>query len=913
MSEEKHSMSEQDLENLLNDLAPAAGESAAPPAEAELEQTVAAILRQTQPQEAPGSLFDPMPAPGTAAVSQSARPQVGAGQGPGQKSARTPAAAPRREKSVIPPQAQRPFVADEGLKLDDNPLVNEDFRRFFTTSVTPDALFSSNTQSVPVRRAAAQMPEDDEENAPPAPPRRRARRGLLEALRSFFLTEETEEPDEEPAEEDSAEEAETLREEQPTASPAQPNGEGAAPESLFPPKEPQKASGSTVLFEKPQGTTLQAAAPQETPQTATAVFERAAAPAQQDAARPAASAQAGPGSLFDTALPPQDEQPADAAAAPAGAAADAAAAPRPSAPSAADEEDYNDPAQRSEIAAVLKGMVTSLTLRAAVLGVLAFNALYFGTSAIFPALPQPAGLVVEKSRGIFVLTVYLVSLLAAGGVSFPSLKSGWAGLTGKAPSADSFALLSWVGALVQNLALLAGAGRFDPAAQTVFAGFAILALFANTLGKRSLARGVQNNFERLTGGELQYSVASLVTDAGLVRRLTHGLEEQEPYLLVSRPTSFYCGFLHQSFAVRQGDRAAARLCRWLPVLAVLGGVLGVVCGSGFVQPFAGVLCIACPLSAVLLSAVPTGFLNRGAAKIGAVLPGPQSLEDLGQANVVTAQAQELFPTGSVTLKGMKVFGEPRIDLAILYAASLLVPNCPTLRDVFLNIIQNRTEILCKMENVHCEVGCGLEGWTQSRHLLVGNRGMMLSHGVETPPEAYENRYTKDGRYCPVYLAVNGKLHAMFVLGYRPNADVKEMLDEIYLSGLSLLVTGEDFNLTGDRISTLYGIPEGCIKVLGAAESEQLTACTAYCSRAEGVMAHTASFKGFIEGIRIAANAAGAEKAAGLIQTISVALGALLVLVLSVTGGVASLNAPAILLYQLAWLLLTLLLPFAKQY
>ena len=79
------------------------------------------------------------------------------------------------------------------------------------------------------------------------------------------------------------------------------------------------------------------------------------------------------------------------------------------------------------------------------------------------------------------------------------------------------------------------------------------------------------------------------------------------------------------------------------------------------------------------------------------------------------------------------------------------------------------------------------------------------------------------------------------------------------------------------------------------------------------MAHATSFKGFIAGIRIAANAASMEKAAGILQAVSVILSALLVLVLTCTGGLGTLGLLTVLLYQLAWTVLILLLPLVKRY
>ena len=69
------------------------------------------------------------------------------------------------------------------------------------------------------------------------------------------------------------------------------------------------------------------------------------------------------------------------------------------------------------------------------------------------------------------------------------------------------------------------------------------------------------------------------------------------------------------------------------------------------------------------------------------------METLGSANTVLLSARELFPAGSVRLHGIKTFEKERIDIAILYAASLLSPSCETLRGVFMGMLDNKLEIL----------------------------------------------------------------------------------------------------------------------------------------------------------------------------------------------------------------------------
>ena len=77
----------------------------------------------------------------------------------------------------------------------------------------------------------------------------------------------------------------------------------------------------------------------------------------------------------------------------------------------------------------------------------------------------------------------------------------------------------------------------------------------------------------------------------------------------------------------------------------------------------------------------------------AVVPGPSAVDALGRVNTVLLSDRDLFPVGSVQLHGMKTFEKERLDVLILYGASMLVKNCVTLREIFLQIIQNNEKLL----------------------------------------------------------------------------------------------------------------------------------------------------------------------------------------------------------------------------
>lgn len=148
-----------------------------------------------------------------------------------------------------------------------------------------------------------------------------------------------------------------------------------------------------------------------------------------------------------------------------------------------------------------------------------------------------------------------------------------------------------------------------------------------------------------------------------------------------------------------------------------------------------------------------------------------------------------------------------------------------------------------------------------------------------------------GRLQPVYLAVSGKLFGMFVVGYQGSREIAASLHTLQKSGLSLLVRTDDFSLTGDLIEQAYRLRPGSVKVLTENETNQLATATGYLPESEGCMVHLGSLASYVGGLHAAACAVSAEKSANLVMAVSVAVSALVALVLSFSGGLASLALP----------------------
>ena len=575
-------------------------------------------------------------------------------------------------------------------------------------------------------------------------------------------------------------------------------------------------------------------------------------------------------------------------------------------------EDYENPADAPLVQQDLDRLRLTTAIRTGVSAVAGLVLLYLGLAVGDSPLPAIAA-VDPAVAPLAYLAVNLVLLVVACAVNWRVFWNGIRGLWG-APTPDSVLALAGVGTLAQLLVLMMNAEAFEADKITLFAAPAALLLCFGALGKYLMSGVISRNFALVSTGS-EHVAAFRLEDEELCTRLAEGLGEPEPCLVASRPTTLVEGFLRRSFSVRASDRTLQRMSWVLAGAALFTALIALFSKQGLAMAFtafAGTLCLGGPASATLLAAVPGMLMQKSAARVGAVVPGWSSIEELSGVNMIVVGAKDLFPAKSVRLHGIKTFEKERIDLAILYAASVLIAGCDTLRDVFMNIIQGKTNILFPVESLENDPGFGFTAWVKDKRVIIGNRAMMEKQGVEIPSLDYENRYTK-GKKQPIYLAVSGRLFGMFLVSYKANEQAAHVLESLNRQGVSVLVKSDDFSLTTSLISQVYGLEEGSVKVLSGAERHALAPVTEYQQYSPGCMAHIGSFASFVGGLLAAAGAASAERTSSLVQAAGILVSVVLAVLLAFTGGMAALALPALVLYQAAWAVLTLMIPMLKRY
>ena len=606
----------------------------------------------------------------------------------------------------------------------------------------------------------------------------------------------------------------------------------------------------------------------------------------------------------------QDGAPAEPAPAPADAAPAAPAQPE-TAPEAAVPTEEAVPESTTD---KLHHMAAELTLRCVLAGILAVVLLHLGLTA--ERLLPPLSVLDPDAAPAAFYAANLLLFAASLFVGYPVLRDGLAGLRGR-PSADTMPALAAVAALLQAVMAMLNANAYRSTEGIgLLTGMAALGLFLALVGSRVMLSAVQGGYALAAeGGELRGAYRT--RDKDLIRALARDLEQKDPWVLLSRPVQTVSDdFVEQSLSERASERRARKVACVLLAAAVLSGVAFLLFGGGIncaVAAAAAVLCMGAPLSSVLVPGLAALRLQRAAAAVGAVVPGWAAIEELGGIDTIELDADDLFTADSVTLEDIRIFKGGRIDRAILYAASVLNESCDTLRGLFRQIIEDRTDILFPVKDLEQHTGLGFSAWCDNNRILIGTRRYMEQEGVTLPEQDYEDSHSKNGELQILYLAVSGNLHAMFVLRYVGGRNVARSLASLQRENIRLLVTSKDPSLTARHITEAYHLPEGMVTVLDGDQCQAIEAADAAPAKPKCCLYHHRGFASLTGGLQAADQAQNAETSATTVQLVSVCFSVFIAVLLTYAGSIWQLSIATVLMYQAAWSALSIAVCALKQH
>ena len=341
----------------------------------------------------------------------------------------------------------------------------------------------------------------------------------------------------------------------------------------------------------------------------------------------------------------------------------------------------------------------------------------------------------------------------------------------------------------------------------------------------------------------------------------------------------------------------------LPLLLSTAVVLsGVVCFTArpmaeFPWVLAALTGAGVQLSLPLTGALPLYYLSRRLERSGAAAAGYAGARAVARSGRILLTDDDLFPAGTVTLNGYKVYGEER-GRAVAYAASVAKAAGSSLAPLLDRQLTAEGGCPMRVDELHfCEEG-GVEAALRGETVLLGSAYFMKKRHIALP---------RDLRLqTGLFLAVDGVLTAVFAVKYQHSRNAEWALRALRRSRITPVLAVRSSNVTPSLIKRKFGVDAKAVYpdvstrlALAQLASQQGEAPNVIVCR-EGLLPLAESVVGSRRMVR-------AVRTATVLSYLGALCGVLLAYYLTSVGNFAVLTPLAMVIFLLLWLLPTLLI------
>lgn len=562
-------------------------------------------------------------------------------------------------------------------------------------------------------------------------------------------------------------------------------------------------------------------------------------------------------------------------------------------------EDYTGEEDEKSILYELNHNIRKLFMRSLLSGIIAAVVVVLTiVTRIFPSAICSAVPFAPAAYAILLFILMAASLV----LNRVAMLSGLSPLVHIKGNSDTAVAVAGAAGMVQIIVSFFCLGDLNGFHVNYYTVIPMLAFFANNVGKLYMVLRVKDNFKFVSSKGQKYA-SKIYNNESVAMQMMSGTAADRPIIAYQHKTEFPSNFLKISYAPDPSEDLASKLA---PITTIASIIIAVMYGAvklsfaDALNAFALITAVSVPVATLLSVNAPVRKLCKTLLSYGSMLSGYPSVKQFCDSTAIMIDANELFPAESISLEGIKTFEDYSIDESLLCGIAILKEAQNPIANAFDSVVAETEETLPEVESVLYEDEIGLVGWIKSERILVGSRTLMEKYSVEVPNMEYEEKYTSQGRQI-TYLSRAGRLVAMFVTRYTPDAQLKAEMQRAETNGISFLIRTTDYNVTNDLVAKLYDLFYRSIKVLPTGLGNVL-------KEAEDTVEETSRSYLITNGkaASLARAVTGCVKIKHnislsiIIQLIAVIFGLLVASTLSLYAGVQVMGSLEVLIYALFW-------------
>ncbi|MET0018200.1 hypothetical protein [Oscillibacter sp.] len=215
------------------------------------------------------------------------------------------------------------------------------------------------------------------------------------------------------------------------------------------------------------------------------------------------------------------------------------------------------------------------------------------------------------------------------------------------------------------------------------------------------------------------------------------------------------------------------------------GSLGQGRGSDFLLNWSAILAASAALMLPLADTLPAARLAKRLQKAGCAVAGCAGAEKISRKKSMVVTDQDLFPPGSVSLNGVKLFGEEMPKVAS-YGASLARASGCGLRRLFDNLLVSEGGSLETLDDFSFYEEGGFSANIHGESVLLGTASFMRKMDVRLP----SGLNLRTG----VFLSIDRQLAAVFAVKYKPSDNVDWALRLLQRNHIQPILASRDPNV-----------------------------------------------------------------------------------------------------------------------
>lgn len=402
--------------------------------------------------------------------------------------------------------------------------------------------------------------------------------------------------------------------------------------------------------------------------------------------------------------------------------------------------------------------------------------------------------------------------------------------------------------------------------------------------------------------ETMKTAQTTATPSGVIAELLEDLDRTIVKRVPGRTSGFYNSLVQTDITETTFKYAAPILITASLVLSLYSSVSQ---GQGeyFLRYFAAIMAAAAPFSAIFAFSVPFNAIAKRTKQSGATVAGWGGADELFHTDGASITDEDLFPEGTISLSGVKIFDEVSPEKAIRYTGSLIIASNSGLAKLFTEQIYKQGLTKLPVEEFSCYEG-GIGGSIRGDNVIAGSAAFMNLMGIRIPGSLNMKN--------AVFAAIEKKLIAVFSVNYVPVKSVQNALISVLRYHVKLFFAVRDFNITPVMLEQKFKVPVDDVEYIAIQNTYDISDERKQEAKRVPAILTRSGMGPYVEAITGGRRLRSTALLATVLTLLSAVGGMLIMYAISWTGAFAAASAGNLLLYMISMLCIVLIVcGFAK--